>query len=166
MTTTGSGGRRAPLHILTARSPAPYSPTTPRCAHPPTAFSGPMARSPASPALAPCSHPQTGPQDSTTSHNTVLARPVCPFVYVGAVSSPLQVVRFGFQLPPRLRIRVHTLSLDSHSRPTAGKSSSPAGLSTLVCAYAVDLAPAPLYTYSSSAHRFPDEHTPIEATPL
>ena len=27
-------------HILTARSPAPYSPTTPRRAHSPTAFSG------------------------------------------------------------------------------------------------------------------------------
>jgi ribosomal protein S27E len=60
----------------------------------------------------------------------------------------------------------HTLSLDSCCRPTAGKSSSPAGLSTLVYAYVVDCAPASPYAYSSSTHRFPDERTPIEATPL
>ena len=36
----------------------------------------------------------------------------------------------------------YPLSLDSCCRPTAGKSSSPAGLSTLVYAYAVDCAPA------------------------
>jgi hypothetical protein len=59
-----------------------------------------------------------------------------------------------------------TLSLDSYCRPTAGKSSSPAGLSTLVYAYVVDCAPASPYAYSSSTHRFPDERTPIEATPL
>ena len=33
-------------------------------------------------------------------------------------------------------------------------------------AYVVDCAPASPYTYSSSTHRFPDERTPIEATPL
>jgi len=60
----------------------------------------------------------------------------------------------------------HTLSLGSYCRPTAGKSSSPAGLSTLVCAYVVDCAPASPYAYSSSTHRFPDESTPIQATPL
>ena len=38
----------------------------------------------------------------------------------------------------------HTLtqSLDSYCRPTAGKSSRPAGLSTLIYAYVVDCAPA------------------------
>jgi hypothetical protein len=61
---------------------------------------------------------------------------------------------------------LHTLSLDSYCRPTAGKSSSPAGLSTLVYAYVVDCAPASPYAYSSSPHRFPDERTPIEDTPL
>jgi hypothetical protein len=30
----------------------------------------------------------------------------------------------------------------------------------------VECAPASPYTYSSSTHRFPDEHTPIEASPL
>jgi hypothetical protein len=60
----------------------------------------------------------------------------------------------------------HTLSLDSYCRPAAGKSSSPAGLSTIVYAYVVDCATASPYAYSSSTHRFPDELTPIEATPL
>jgi hypothetical protein len=60
----------------------------------------------------------------------------------------------------------HTLSLHSCCRPSAGKSSSPAGLSTLVYAYVVDCAPASPYAYSSSTHRFPDERTPIEAKPL
>jgi hypothetical protein len=60
----------------------------------------------------------------------------------------------------------HTLSLDSCCRPTTGKSSSPAGLSTLVYAYVVDCAPASPYAYSLSTHRFPDERAPIEATPL
>jgi len=55
----------------------------------------------------------------------------------------------------------HTLSLDSYCRPTAAKSSSPAGLSTLVYAYVVDCAPASPYAYSSYTHRFPDERTPI-----
>jgi hypothetical protein len=60
----------------------------------------------------------------------------------------------------------HTLSLDSLCRPTAGKSSSPAGLFPRVYAYVVDCAPATSYAYSSSTHRFPDERTPIEDTPL
>jgi hypothetical protein len=48
--------------------------------------------------------------------------------------------------------RAHTLNLDSYSRPTAGKPSSPPGLSTLVYVYVVDRAPASPYTYSSSTH--------------
>jgi hypothetical protein len=60
----------------------------------------------------------------------------------------------------------HALILDSFCRPTAGKSSSPAGLFPLVYPYVVDCAPASPYAYSSSTHRFPDERTPIEATPL
>jgi hypothetical protein len=35
-----------------------------------------------------------------------------------------------------------------------------------VYAYVVDCAPASPYAYSSGTHRFPDERTPIEATPL
>ena len=60
----------------------------------------------------------------------------------------------------------HTLSLDSFCRPTACKSRSSAGLFPLVYAYVVDCFPASPYAYSSSTHRFPDERTPIEATPL
>jgi hypothetical protein len=45
--------------------------------------------------------------------------------------------------------------------------SSPAlRISTLVYAYVVDCASASPYANSSSTHRFPDERTPIEATPL
>jgi hypothetical protein len=47
-----------------------------------------------------------------------------------------------------------------------GRANGPAGLSTLVCAYVVDRSSASPYTYSSSTHRFPDERTPIEVTPL
>jgi len=73
----------------------------------------------------------------------------------------------------------HTLSLDSCGRPTAGKPSSPAGLSTLVYAHVhvqstcnrrsrlrARLPLSILLYNSSSTHRFPDERTPIEATPL
>jgi hypothetical protein len=60
----------------------------------------------------------------------------------------------------------HTLSLDSYCKPTTCKSSSPAGLSTLVCVYVVDCASASPNAYSSSTHRFPDERTPIEGMPL
>ena len=63
--------------------------------------------------------------------------------------------------------RAHTLSLDSYCRPSAGKSSRPAGLSTLVYAYVRSRLRAHLpYAYSSSTHRIPDERTPIQATPL
>jgi hypothetical protein len=70
-------------------------------------------------------------------------------------------------LPLRIRI-LHklTLSLDSFFRPTASKSSSPAGLFALVYAYVVDCVPASPYAYSSSTHRFPDERKPIEATSI
>ncbi len=49
----------------------------------------------------------------------------------------------------------------------ADQLGSLAGLSLLtVYADVVECAPASPYTYSSSTHRFPDEHTPIEAAPL
>jgi hypothetical protein len=72
----------------------------------------------------------------------------------------------SFPYAPASFTHSHTLSLDSCCRPTASKSSSPTGLSTLVYAYVVDCAPASPYAYSSSTHRLPDERTPIEATPL
>jgi hypothetical protein len=78
------------------------------------------------------------------------------------------VVGFGlnFFLASASFTHFYTLSLDSYCRPTAGKSSNPAGLSILVHACVLDCAPASPYAYYSSTHRFPDERTPIEATPL
>jgi hypothetical protein len=65
-------------HILTVQPLAPYSPTTPRQAHSPTAFSGLIARPSPSPAHAPCSHPQVGPPDSAASPVIVLySRNLC-----------------------------------------------------------------------------------------
>ena len=56
-----------PAHTLPARSPAPYSPPTPRHAYSPTACSGPMVRPPPSRTHAPRFHSQTGPPHSATS---------------------------------------------------------------------------------------------------
>ena len=66
----------------------------------------------------------------------------------------------------RIHIYRHRASETSaHLVPKA--ASLPAQqISTLVYAYVVDCAPASPYAYSSSTHRFPDERTPIEATPL
>jgi hypothetical protein len=91
-------------------------------------------------------------QRNQPSHSTVIVHPVCPFVCVSAASFPCRFLDLGliFLLASACCTRAHTLSLDSSSRPTAGKSSSPAGLSTLVYAYVVHRAPASPYTYSSS----------------
>jgi hypothetical protein len=92
-------------------------------------------------------------------------RLVCPFVCVRTASFPCRFSDLGlnFLLASAYCTRAHTLSLDSYSRPTTGKSSSPAGLSsirsTLVYEYVVDCASASPYTYSSSTHRFPDDRT-------
>ena len=49
----------------------------------------------------------------------------------------------------------------------ADQLGSLAGLSLLtVYVGVVEYAPASPYTYSSTTHRFPDDRTPIEATPL
>jgi hypothetical protein len=57
------------IHILLARSPAPYSPFR-RRAHSPTAFSGPMARPPPSPPRPPPSHMHAGWMVSATKTPT------------------------------------------------------------------------------------------------
>jgi len=131
-------------------------------------------QSDSAPSSFPCARPllpssdRSAGQRKQPSHSTVLARPVCPFVYVSAASFPCRFSDLGlnFLLASAFCTRAHTLSLDTFSRPSAGKPSSPAGLSTLVYAYVVDRAPASPYTCSSSTHRFPDERTPIEAKPL
>jgi hypothetical protein len=93
-------------HTHTDCSTAPHSPTTPRSAHSPTAFSGPIAQPPPSPAHAPCSHPQAGPPDSTTSPVIVL--------YTRALCARLCVL----ELPPSpagFRIWVSTSSSPPHT---------------------------------------------------
>ena len=57
--------------------------------------------------------------------------------------------------------------MDGFCNQNADLLGSLAGLSfPVVYVGVVDCAPASPYTYSSSTHRFPDERTPIEATPL
>ena len=62
----------------------------------------------------------------------------------------------------------HARRMDCSCNHNADQLGSLAGLSLLtVYVGVVECAPASPYTYSSSStHRFPDERTPIEATPL
>ncbi len=130
-------------HILTPRSPALYSPTTPRRPHSPTTFSGPIVFLPL-PLCTPLA-PIPGSDRSARhrnqpSHSTVLALTVCPFVCVSDFSFPCWFSDLGlnFLLASAYCTHEHTRGLDSYSRPTAGKSSSPGGLSTLIYGYVVD----------------------------
>jgi hypothetical protein len=172
-----SGGQRAPFSTDTAS----YTHTDCSLARPlltyyssPRPFSNGIFRCDSAPSSFPCARPllpssdRSAGQRNQPSHSTLLARPVCPFVCVRTASFPCRFSDLGlnFLLASAYCTRAHTLSLDTYSRPTAGKSSSPSGLSTLVYAYVVDRAPASPYTYSSSTHRFLDGRTPIEATPL
>ena len=68
--------------------------------------------------------------------------------------------------PPRVLL-THARRMDGFCNQNADQLGSLAGLSPLtVYVGVVECAPASPYTYSSSTHRFPDERTPIEATPL
>jgi hypothetical protein len=68
--------------------------------------------------------------------------------------------------PPRVLLP-HTCTQDGWFLQNADQLGSLAGLSLLtVYVGVVECASASPYTYSSSTHRFPDERTPIEATPL
>jgi hypothetical protein len=70
-------------------------------------------------------------------------------------------------LPPASSSFTHTRRMDGFCNQNADQLGSLAGLSfPAVYVGAVECAPASPYTYSSSTHRFPDECTPIEATPL
>ena len=125
--------------------PAPYSPTsstTPRRAHT-TAFSVPSSFPCARPLL-PSSDRSAG-QRNQPSHSTVLARPVSD-------------LGLNFPLASAYCTRAHTLSLDSYCRPTSGKSSSPAGRSTLAHAYVVDRARLPLHILLLSRLRLFQRH--------
>jgi hypothetical protein len=84
-----------------------------------------------------------------------------PAVYVSVVECA------PASLPPASSSLTHTRRMDGFCNQNADQLESLAGLSFLaVYVGVVECAPASPYTYSSSTHRFPDERTPIEATPL
>jgi hypothetical protein len=69
----------------------------------------------------------------------------CEFCAIRPTETPttgLSGLGLNFLLASASFTLSHTLSLDSYCRPTTGKSSSPAGLSTLVYTYVVDCTPA------------------------
>jgi hypothetical protein len=69
-------------------------------------------------------------------------------------------------LPPASSSLTHARRMDGFCNQNANQPGSLAGPSLLtVYVGVVECAPASPYTYSSSTHRFPDERTPIEATP-
>ena len=70
-------------------------------------------------------------------------------------------------LPPASSSLTHARRRDGFCNQNANQLGFLAGQSLLtVYVGVVECAPASPYTYSSSTHRFPDERTPIEATPL
>ena len=69
--------------------------------------------------------------------------------------------------PPPSESLTHTRRMDGFCNQNAEQLGSFVGLSFLtVYVGVVECAPASPYTYSSFTHRFPDERTPIEATPF
>jgi hypothetical protein len=90
-----------------------------------------------------------------------LAGPSLLTVYVGGVECA------PASLPPASSSLTHARRMDGFCNQNTDQLGSLAGLSLLtVYVGGVESAPASPYTYSSSTHRFPDERTPIEATPL
>ena len=84
-----------------------------------------------------------------------------PTVYVGVVDCA------PASLPPASSSLTHARRMDGFCNQNADQLSSLAGPSLLTLYVGVvDCAPASPYTYSSSTHRFPDERTTIETTPL
>ena len=80
-------------------------------------------------------------------------------------SSRVPVVECA-SLPPASSSLTHTRRMDGFCNQNADQLGSLAGLSfPVVYVGVVECATASPYTYSST-HRFPDEHTPIETTPL
>jgi hypothetical protein len=87
----------------------------------------------------------------------------CPHIslkYAGVVECALA------SLPPASSSLTHARRMDGFCNQNADQLGYLAGLSLLtVYVGVVECAPASPYTYSST-HRFPEERTPIEATPL
>jgi hypothetical protein len=90
-----------------------------------------------------------------------LAGPSLLTVYVGVVECA------PASLSPASSSLTHARRMDGFCNQNADQLGSLAGPSLLtVYVGVVECAPASPYTYSSTTHRFPDERTPIEATPL
>jgi len=90
-----------------------------------------------------------------------LAGPPLLIEYVGVVECA------PASLPPASSSLTHTRRMDVFCNQNADHLGSLAGPPLLtVYVGVIECAPASLYTYSSSTHRFPDECTLIEATPL
>jgi hypothetical protein len=90
-----------------------------------------------------------------------LAGPSLLTVYVGVVECA------PASLSPASSSLTHARRMDGFCNQNADQLGYLAGPSLLtVYVGVVECAPASPYTYSSSTHRFPDERTPIEATPL
>ena len=83
-----------------------------------------------------------------------------PVVYVGVVEcAPASLSRASSSL-------THARRIDGFCNQNADQLGYLAGPSLLtIYVGVVECASASPYTYSSSKHRFPDERTPIEATP-
>jgi hypothetical protein len=96
-----------------------------------------------------------------THTNTHLAGPSLLTVYVGVVECA------PASLPTASSSLAHARRIDGFCNQNADQLGYLAGPSLLsVYVGVVECAPASPYTQSSSTHRFPDERTPIEATPL
>jgi hypothetical protein len=110
--------------------------------------------------------PHTWTQDGWFLQSKRLAPPTLAglsllTVYVGVVEcAPVS-------LPLASSSLTHARRMDGFCNQNAEQLGSLAGLSLLtVYVGVVECVPASPYLYSSSTHRFPDERTRIEATPL
>jgi hypothetical protein len=169
-TAAGSRGRRAPFstdtasHTHTAHSLAcPLLTLSSACP-----FSNGIFRSDGAPAsLPPASSSLTHARrmDGFCNQNAdqlgSLAGLSFPTVDVGVVECAPAT------LSPASSSLTHARRMDGFCNQNADQLGSLAGLSfPAVDVGVVECAPASPYTYSSSTHRFPDERTPIKATPL
>jgi hypothetical protein len=172
-TTAAGSRRRAPFSTDTAshitRSPACPLPTL-SSARP---FSNGIFRSDGAPAsLPPASSSLTQKAHTCTQDGwflqpkrrqarLFLAGLSFPAVYVDVVECA------PASLPSASSSLTHARRMDGFCNQNANQLGSLAGLSfPAVYVGVVECASASPYTYSSSTHRFPDDHTPIEATPL
>jgi hypothetical protein len=113
------------------------------------------------------------PFSTDTATHTHTARSLaCPLLTLSSSARPFSNDIFRSDgapasLPPASSSLTHTRRMDGFCKQNADQLGSLAGLSfPAVYVGVVDCAPASPYTYSSSTHRFPDERTLIEATPL